>query len=77
MLSQCGSSYIRRIKHLLHGAPSFQEKQPATNIANTTLWAIPEDFTIDLSQLYLALMARDEFGLSLSLSCCRVLQNYA
>jgi len=66
MFSQFGNSYIRRIRHLLHGRPSFQETLPAGNSANSTTWAIPENFTMDLSQFYLALFARDESGMTLS-----------
>ncbi|KAI3813329.1 hypothetical protein L1987_18049 [Smallanthus sonchifolius] len=62
MFSQFGNSYIRRIRHILHGRPSFQENLPAGNSANITTWGIPEDFTMDLSQFYLALFARDESG---------------
>lgn len=65
MFSQFGNSYIRRIKYLLHGKPSFQETLPAVNSANRTTWAIPEDFTMDLSQFYLALFARDKSGMNL------------
>lgn len=67
MFSQCGDSYIRRVKHLF----------PVSHIANiTTLEAspiqetqtagIPEDLTMHLSQFYLALIGRDESGTSLS-----------
>ncbi|XP_023730135.1 uncharacterized protein LOC111877860 isoform X2 [Lactuca sativa] len=63
MFSQCGDSYIRRVKHLF----------PVSHIANiTTLEAspiqetqtagIPEDLTMHLSQFYLALIGRDESG---------------
>nr|XP_043638642.1 uncharacterized protein LOC122609764 isoform X2 [Erigeron canadensis] len=69
MFSQCGNSYIRRIRHLLRGQPSYQENLPDASSANITMteaqlgvWNIPEDFTIDLSQFYLALIARDESG---------------
>lgn len=61
-LSQCGNSYTRRIRHLLHGAPSYQEKLPAASNANITMWAVPDDVTVDLSQFYLALMAKDDSG---------------
>ncbi|KAK9053203.1 hypothetical protein SSX86_029835 [Deinandra increscens subsp. villosa] len=62
MFSQFGNSYIRRIRHLLRARPSFQENLPAGNSANITTWGIPEDFTMDLSQFYLGLLARDESG---------------
>lgn len=64
-LSQCGNSYTRRIRHLLHGAPSYQEKLPAASNANITMWAVPDDVTVDLSQFYLALMAKDDSGMPL------------
>ncbi|KAI3665752.1 hypothetical protein L6452_44382 [Arctium lappa] len=37
MFSQCGNSYIRRIRHLLRGAPSFQENKAAVHSANVTI----------------------------------------
>ncbi|KAL4568657.1 hypothetical protein LXL04_024272 [Taraxacum kok-saghyz] len=69
MFSQCGDSYIRRVRHLL----------PVSHIANVTvleashregtetaqeegMWGIPEEVTVDFSQFYLALMATDESG---------------
>ncbi|XP_071694742.1 uncharacterized protein [Rutidosis leptorrhynchoides] len=69
MFTQFVNSYVRRVRHMLRGVPSFQENLPAVNSANITMtvpqqvtWGIPEDFTMDLSQFYLALMARDESG---------------
>ncbi|KAI7740515.1 hypothetical protein M8C21_024427 [Ambrosia artemisiifolia] len=62
MFSQFGNSYIRRIRHLLRGRPSFQENLPAESNANITTWGIPENITMDLSQFYLALFAKDESG---------------
>ncbi|KVI02632.1 Vacuolar protein sorting-associated protein 13 domain-containing protein [Cynara cardunculus var. scolymus] len=37
LFSQCGNSYIRRVRHLLRGAPSFQENQAAADSANVTI----------------------------------------
>ncbi|KAJ0726865.1 putative vacuolar protein sorting-associated protein [Helianthus annuus] len=62
MLSQFGNAYIRRIRHLLRGRPSLKENPSAENIVNITTWGIPDDFTMDLSQFYLALFANDESG---------------
>lgn len=64
MFSQCGDSYIRRVRHLLPASNKITvlEASHRQVTPQQGMWGPPENLTMDLSHFYLALIAIHESG---------------